>query len=89
MADDDEPQSDGALRKKIFRYTAVGLDLLGFGALAYGYIEENNVAKNVKHIDKGHIKDGPKADRAAVTRNAAYITSGVLIAAGVSIHIFF
>jgi len=71
------------LRKKIFRYTAIGLDFLGAGALAYGYLENNNVVKN---IDKN---DPQEADRAATRRNAAYITGGVILAGGITIHILF
>jgi len=82
-----------ALRKKIFRYTAIGLDVLGAGALAYGYWENSNVEKHVKHIDNdgllGHIADGPEADRAATRRNVAYIAGGTLLAAGITIHIVF
>ncbi len=86
------------LRKNIFRYTSMGLDLLGAGALAYGYIENSNVARNTKVTDPaksadgaklGRIENGPEAQRAATRRNAAYITGAVLIAAGVTIHIAF
>ena len=81
-----------ALRKKIFRYTAIGLDVLGAGALAYGYMENSNVVENTKRIDevgRGHIKNGPEADRAVTRRNVAYIVGGALVAAGVTIHIVF
>jgi len=80
------------LRKKIFRYTAIGLDVLGVGALAYGYYENSNVVKNAEHIDetgRGHMRNGPEAERAATRRNAAYITGAALIAAGVTVHIVF
>jgi hypothetical protein len=86
------------LRKSIFRYTAIGLDILGAGALAYGYMENNNVVKHTKVTSSvksadgaslGRIADGPEADRAATRRNAAYITGGALVAAGVTIHIVF
>jgi hypothetical protein len=81
-----------ALRKKIFRYTAIGLDVLGVGALAYGYLENNNVVKHTKRVDengRGHIANGPEAVRAATRRNAAYITGMALLVSGVSIHIVF
>ncbi|MCL2242776.1 MAG: OmpA family protein [Chitinispirillia bacterium] len=71
------------LRKKIFRYTAIGLDILGAGALAYGYLENSNV---VKHIDKN---DPQEAKRAETRRNAAYVAGGVILAGGITIHILF
>jgi hypothetical protein len=87
------------LRKKIFRYTATGLDILGAGALAYGYfVENNNVIKHKKEVpvppdhgpsSTGQISDGPEAERAATRRNAAYIVGGALLATGVTIHIVF
>ncbi len=83
------------LRKKIFRYTAIGLDVLGAGTLAYGYFVENGSV--VKHTEtdrvdedgRVHIKNGPEADRALTRRNAAYITGAALLAAGITIHIVF
>jgi len=81
-----------ALRKKIFRYTAIGLDMFGVGALAYGYIENGNVVRHTERIDevgRGHISDGPEAERAATKRNVAYITGAALLASGVTIHIVF
>jgi hypothetical protein len=83
-----------ALRKKIFRYTAIGLNALGAGTLAYGYFENNNVVKHkgegqVDENGRVHYSNGPEAVRAATRRDAAYIVSGALIAAGVSIHIVF
>ncbi len=80
------------LRKKIFRYTAIGLDALGGIICAYGYMENSNVVKYTERVDeigRGHLKDGPEAQRAATRRNAAYITGAALIAAGVTIHIAF
>jgi len=71
-------------RKKIFRYTAIGLDILGIGALAYGYFENNNVVKYVEEVAKE-----PEADRAATRRNAAYIVGGTLLVGGITIHILF
>jgi hypothetical protein len=70
-------------RKKIFRYTAIGLDILGAGAIAYGYFENNNVVKQIEN------NDGPEASRRATIRNTAYITGGALLVTGVSFHIFF
>jgi outer membrane protein OmpA-like peptidoglycan-associated protein len=75
-----------ARRKKIFRYTAIGLDILGAGALVYGYYENNNVVNQVNDKESG---DGDEAGRAATRRNAAYIAGGALLATGVSFHILF
>ena len=80
----DKTREQRAKRKKIFRYTAIGLDILGAGAFAYGYFYENN---NV--INEIENNDGPEADRAATRRNVGYIVGGALIATGVSFHIFF
>lgn len=76
-------------RKAVLRGTAISLDALGVLAFAYGYIENSNVVTYVKHVDDGHIKNGPEADKAAKRRNVAYIVSGVLLASGITIHIFF
>ena len=78
-----------ALRKTIFRSTAIGLDVLGLLSLTYGYIENRNVVKNVELIDGAHIKNGQEAQRAATRRNVAYIVGGVLVASGVTVHIVF
>ncbi|MDR3013557.1 MAG: hypothetical protein LBU70_10205 [Chitinispirillales bacterium] len=73
-------------RKRIFRYTAIGLDILGAGALVYGYYENNNVVNQVNDKESG---DGDEAGRAATRRNVAYIVGGTLLATGVSFHILF
>jgi len=89
------------LRKRIYRYTAIGLNVLGAGALAYGYFENGNVVKytaeheGTRKGDDGkprpvtYLEDGPEAERAAVRRNAAYIAGWGLLAAGITIHILF
>ncbi len=82
------------LRKKIFRYTAIGLDILGAGALAYGYMENSNVVKHKESVgvdEEGRniMADGQEAKRAATRRNVGYIIGGTLVAAGVTIHIAF
>jgi hypothetical protein len=88
-------------RKTIFRSTAIGLDILGAGAFAYGIYENGNVVKNTERVaapanqehsnevKRGNIKNGPEADRAATRRTAAYIAGGALLAGGVTIHILF
>jgi len=80
----DKTREQRAKRKKIFRYTAIGLDILGAGALAYGYFENTNV---VKYVDE-EAKE-PEAERAATRRNVGYIVGGALIASGITIHILF
>jgi len=72
------------LKKKIFRYTAIGLDILGAGAIAYGIIENNNVVKYKEEAAKE-----PESWRAAERRNIAYIAGGVILAGGITIHILF
>jgi len=79
----DRTRERRARRKMIFRNTAIGLDVLGLAAFAYGYFENNNVIKHVEEVD------GPEASRAAMRRNVAYIISGVLAGGGVVIHIVF
>jgi outer membrane protein OmpA-like peptidoglycan-associated protein len=79
----EKTRASRLLRKKIFRYTAIGLDILGLGAFAYGYLENNNVVTQINN------DNGPEATRAATRRNAAYAVSGALIASGISIHIVF
>ena len=83
LIEPEETRKARLLRKKIFRYTAIGLDVLGAGALAYGYLENSNV---IKHIDKN---DPQEADRAVTRRNAAYIAGGAILAGGITIHILF
>ena len=79
----DKTREQRLRRKKIFRYTAIGLDVLGLGAIAYGVLENSNAEK---FIDSG---DFPDADRAVTRRDAAYIVGGSILAAGVTIHILF
>jgi len=70
-------------KKKIFQYTAVGLDILGAGAIAVGLVENSNVKKSV---NSGNY---PDAEHAAWNRNAAYAAGAALIAGGITIHILF
>jgi len=72
------------LKKKIRRYTAIGLDILGAGAIAYGIIENNNV---VKYKDETAME--PESWRAAERRNIAYSVGGSLLATGITLHILF
>jgi len=85
----EKTRQEREFRKTVFRSTAIGLDIVGFLSLVYGYIEDRNVVKNTEPVDKTHIENGPEARRAATRRNVAYITGATLIAAGVTIHIVF
>jgi len=97
----EKTRQQKTLRKKIFRYTAIGLDVLGVGALAYGVYENSNVVQYTKPIDytnkaehkdevrRGRMKDGAEAERAVTRRNVGYILGGALIASGVTVHILF
>jgi len=69
--------------KKTLFYTAIGLDVLGAGLLAYGIIENGNVNKL---INDGKYSD---SERAETRRNTAFIAGGTLLAAGITIHILF
>jgi len=86
--------ADQQLRKKIiFRYTAIGLDVLGAGMFAYGIYENSNVTKYTKQYTKGgkekYYKDIPAAESSVTKRNVAYILGSAFLAAGITIHIFF
>ena len=72
-----------ARKKKIFMYSAIGLDVLGAGIFAYGLMENSKAEKLLGS------EDYPDADRAATRRNVGYIVGGALMAAGVTIHILF
>jgi hypothetical protein len=83
LIETDRTREQRERQKKIFRYTAIGLDVLGAGAIMYGIIEDNNVKNFVDDADY------PNASRAVTRRNIGYIAGGVLLATGVSFHIFF
>jgi len=70
-------------KKRTFFYTAIGLDVLGAGLLAYGIYENMNVGNLVGD------KKFTDADRAVTRRNAAYIAGSVILAGGITIHILF
>jgi hypothetical protein len=79
------------------RWVAVGLDVLGVGAIGFGIYQDRQVASHKKNYDK--IKEYgfqdelnsayKKAERSRDMRNAGYIAGGVLLLGGVSVHIFF
>jgi outer membrane protein OmpA-like peptidoglycan-associated protein len=84
LIETDKARAARKRKKAIFLSTAIGLDVLGAGAVAYGYFENSNVVNEIKK-ERG----GAEADRAATRRNAAYIVGGALLVSGVSIHIVF
>jgi hypothetical protein len=88
----DNPQDQQMRRKKIFRYTAIGLDVLGAGVFAYGLYENSNVAKHTEKVSKNgreYFEDIKAAKNAVTKRNAAYIVGSVFLASGITIHILF
>ena len=78
------------------RWVAVGLDVLGAGAIGFGIYQNGQAASHKKNYNG--IKEGPQSDydsayekveSSRVMRNAGYIAGGVLLLGGVSVHIFF
>ncbi|GBU20839.1 hypothetical protein R80B4_00726 [Fibrobacteres bacterium R8-0-B4] len=88
----DKPRDQQALRKKRFLYTAIGLDVLGAGVIAYGLYENSNVSKHTKQYSKNgkkYYEDIPAAEKAGKMRDAAYIIGSVFLASGITVHILF
>jgi len=78
------------------RWVAVGLDVLGAGAIGFGIYQNGQAASHKK--DYSGIQEGTKGDfdgaykkveSSRNMRNAGYIAGGVLLLGGVSVHIFF
>jgi TolB-like protein len=79
------------------RWVAIGLDVLGAGAIGFGVYQDRRAASHKK--DYGDIQDGsPQGDfdeaykkvkSSRDMRNIVYIAGGVLLLGGVSVHIFF
>jgi hypothetical protein len=84
LIEPEEARKQRLRGKKIRLYTSIALDILGVGALAYGYYEETNVTKYLDEIAKE-----PEAERAATRRNIAYSVGASLLATGITIHILF
>jgi len=76
---------------------AVGLDVLGAGAIGFGVYQNSRVASHKEDYDKimqyGLQDDIDRAyknaERSRDMRNAGYIAGGALLLGGVSLHIFF
>jgi hypothetical protein len=79
----EKTKEQRAQKKTIFRSVAVGLDVFGALAFAYGVVENNNVVKLIDDTDY------PEADKTAKNRDIAYIVGGALLASGIAIHIIF
>jgi len=79
------------------KWVAVGLDVLGAGAIGFGIYQNSYVAshrKDYKDIPQGNSQgDFDSAyDKVASSRNmrnTGYIAGGILLLGGVSLHIFF
>ena len=85
------------------KWVAVGLDVLGAGAIGFGIYQNSQAAshkKDYKDIPK-YSKDNnltpqsefdsayKKVESSRDMRNIGYIAGGVLLLGGVSLHIFF
>ena len=79
------------------RWVAVGLDVLGAGAIGFGIYQNSQAASHKKDYDKiiGYDSQDKldsaykKAESSRDMRNIGYIAGGVLLLGGVSLHIFF
>jgi len=83
------PMSASTKSTKASLRIAIGLDVVGVGALAYGLYENYNVKKV---IDNGQYKDPAEYEnvkKAARNRNVGYMVGGALLLTGISVHIFF
>ena len=78
------------------RWVAIGLDVLGAGAIGFGIYQNSQAASHKK--DYSGIQEGTKGDfdgaykkveHSRDMRNIGYIAGGVLLLGGVSVHIFF
>ncbi|MDR2591336.1 MAG: hypothetical protein LBC59_00820 [Chitinispirillales bacterium] len=86
----DKPRDQQALRRQVFFYTAIGLDVVGAGLFAYGIYENSKVAKTESKNGKEYLKISPaEAKSAATKRNLVYTLGTVLLASGITIHILF
>jgi hypothetical protein len=89
-------KSDGS-SSGLPRWVAIGLDVLGAGAIGFGIYQNSRVVSHRKDY-KGIPQDSPQGDFDSAyekvessrdMRNIGYIAGGVLLLGGVSIHIFF
>ena len=79
------------------KWVAVGLDILGAGAIGFGIYQNSRVVSHKKSYDKiplgsqqGDFDSAyEKVESSQNMRNAGYIAGGVLLLGGISMHIFF
>jgi len=78
---------------KLPKWVAIGLDVLGAGAIGFGIYQNSQVASHKEKYDKMEDGDFGSAYKKVASsrnmRNAGYITGGVLLLGGISVHIFF
>ena len=78
------------------KWVAVGLDVLGAGAIGFGIYQNSQLVSHQKNYNgiKGGQQDDydsayKKVESSQSMRNVGYIAGGVLLLGGVSIHVFF
>jgi|GEM_PF-1376222 len=83
LIETEKARHDRERKKRLLLSTAVSLDVIGLGLIAYGVVENGNMRTR---IENAKFTD---AERAKTRRDAAYIAGGALIASGITIHILF
>ena len=83
LIETEKAKEQRARKKKVSLFTGIGLELLGAGAYAYWFIENNNVRD---YVERGEY---PDADRSVEKRDIAAVVGAALIAGGLTFHIFF
>ena len=84
----DEIRREETKRRTVF-WTAVGLDVLGAGLLAYGLYEDRVVRNSVNNGVYRSGSEHETAKRSARNRNLGYMVGGAFLLTGISIHILF
>ncbi len=86
------PQPEPSPSKKIRTSTwiAIGLDVLGAAAIGYGIYQQNQKDKLYKDY-KNNLQESTlkKANDAQDFRDIGFIAGGVLLGAGIAVHIWF
>ena len=93
-----DPQIGGVEKKgNASFWVALGLDLVGAGLVACGFVK-NSEAKDLhsdymalpKGLDQDVYRDTwKKSDDASGMRNALYVAGGLVLAAGIGVHVWF
>ena len=91
-----EGSSSGGSSSRLPRWVAIGLDVLGAGAIGFGIYQNSQAASYKKKYDgleQSRKRDFDsaykKVESSRDMRNAGYIAGGILLLGGVSVHIFF